>query len=443
MKAFTISTLLTLLIPNCFSQDTLPYYFQCLPCAPEYNDLNKLKFLDDSTAAFVGDFLETDCFSDLKGILLLKNGEIINPPQPTIPYYSEDFIISDIVEYNGKYIAAGSVGIQDISTWTNLDSLNVEVVGTNFFEDRIKLAVDTSLNLLYWGSGEIESVNGTTLNKSFGYYDGTSAHFIDVPFSETFGFYSFIVPEPGIVWLQPDGGSLQLYEYNYFTDTVTLMENPLSVPPYFATMFYDDFNDSSIYLYEVQFLTYENQLAKYKNGVWSDSIVPWGIQNIFQGPDDYVFMTGCFDYYCEINFGTVNFPTLTPGVLKNTRLPISSKGIFNSGEYYMYGNMEDVMNDCETFGKLVDTIIVTNIEELANEINIYPNPVSTGLTYQLPSQLKQEIIKIYLIDPTGRAVKSFTLIEKYLDLTEIPTGIYYLLFSTNERTYTFKILKTE
>jgi len=154
-------------------------------------------------------------------------------------------------------------------------------------------------------------------------------------------------------------------------------------------------------------------------------------------------MTGCFDYDCEINFGTVNFPTLTPGILKNTQLPMSSKGIFNSGEYYMYGNMEDVMDDCEPFGKLVDTIIVAYIEELANEINIYPNPVSTGLTYQLTSNLKQEIIKIYLIDPMGRAVKSFSPIEKYIDLTEIPTGIYYLLFSTNERTYTSRILKTD
>ena len=112
MKAFTISTFLTLLITKCYCQDTLPYYFQCLTCAPEYGSYTKLEFLDDSTAAFVGNFLETECFSDLKGILLLKNGEIIAPPQPTIPYYGDDYIISDIVEYDGKYIAAGSMGGQ-------------------------------------------------------------------------------------------------------------------------------------------------------------------------------------------------------------------------------------------------------------------------------------------------------------------------------------------
>lgn len=441
MKATLIFALLTLAFIKGYSQDTLPYYFQCLPCAPEYNDINKLKFLDDSTAAFVGNFLETECFSDLKGILLLKNGEIIYTPQPSIPYYSEDYVISDVIKYDGKYIAGGSMGIQEISTWTNLDSLNVEVVGTNYYPDRIKLAVDTSLNLLYWASGEIESVNGSVINKSFGYYDGVTAHLIDVPFSETYGFISLIVPEPGKVWLQPDGGSLQLYEYNYYTDTVTLMENPLSVPPFFGALFYEGFNDSSIYLFEVSLLTSDNQLARYKNGVWSDSVITWGFGGIFQGPDDYVFMTGCFDYYCEINFGTVNFPTLTPGVLKNTQLPMSSKGIFNSGEYYMYGNMEDVLDDCETFGKLVDTIIVANITEFTYEINIYPNPVSTSLTYELPSKLSQEIITIYLIDPTGRVVKSFTPIENYIDLTEIPTGIYYLLFLTNERTYSNKILK--
>ncbi|MEI2673819.1 MAG: T9SS type A sorting domain-containing protein [Chitinophagaceae bacterium] len=442
MKAFTISTFLTLLITKGYCQDTLPYYFQCLPCAPEYNSYNKLEFLDDSTAAFVGNFLETECFSDLKGILLLKNGEIIAPPQPTILYYADDFIISDIVEYNGKYIAAGSMGIQDISTWTNFDSLNVEVVGTNYFIDRIKLAVDTSLNLLYWAGGEIESVNGSVVNKSFGYYDGTSAHLIDVPFSETYGFNSMIIPEPGIVWIQPDGGSLQLYEYNFYTDTVTLMENPLSVPPYYGAEFYDGFNDSAIYLFEIQYLTPENQLAKYKNGEWSDFIETWGVEEIFQGPDDYVFMTGCFDYYCEINFGTVNFPVLTPAVLKNTMLPVSSKGIFNSGEYYMYGNMEDVMDDCETFGKLVDTIIVTEIEEFSNDINIYPNPVVTVLVYELPSSLTQEILKICLVDQLGKTIKTFAPCEKYLQLPEISEGLYYLLFVTNDMKISKTIIKT-
>ena len=442
MKAFTISTFLTLLITKCYCQDTLPYYFQCLTCAPEYGSYTKLEFLDDSTAAFVGNFLETECFSDLKGILLLKNGEIIAPPQPTIPYYGDDYIISDIVEYDGKYIAAGSMGIQDISTWTNLDSLNVEVVGTNYFLDRIKLAVDTSLNLLYWAGGEIESVNGSAVNKSFGYYDGTSAHLIDVPFPEAYGFNSMIIPEPGIVWLQPDGGSLQLYEYNFYTDTVTLMENPLSVPPYYGAEFYDGFKDSAIYLFEIQYLTPENQLAKYKNGEWSDSIETWGVDEIFQGPDDYVFMTGCFDYYCEINFGTVDFPVLTPAVLKNTKLPVSSKGIFNSGEYYIYGNMEDVMDDCESFGKLVDTIIVADIEEITNEINIYPNPVTSGLTYELPSNLQQEILKICLVDQFGRTVKTFYPNGNYLNLTENSEGLYYLLFISSENTFTYKLVKT-
>lgn len=441
MKNFTISALLTLIIHYCFSQDTLPYYFQCLPCAPEYGDLSKLKFLDDSTSAFIGDFLETDCFSDLKGVLLLKNGEIINPPQPTIPYYAEDFAISDIVKFDGKYIAAGSVGIQDISTWTNLDSLNVEVVGTNYFKDRIKLVVDTSLNLLYWGSGEIESVNGSVINKSFGYYDGTAAHLIDVPFPETYGFISLFVPEPGILWLQPDGGSMDLYEYNYYTGNITIRENPLSVSAPFGSHLFDDFKDSSFYLYESHFILPDNQLAKYKNGVWSDSLVTWGIQNIFQGPDDYVFMTGCFDYYCEINFGTIDFPVLTPAVLKNTMLPYTAKGIFNSGEYYIYGYMEDVMDDCETFGKLVDTIIIADIEEITKEINIYPNPVS-GLLY-LDIPIGNNTIEINLRDESGKIVKKLSPTEKHLNVLELPEGMYFITILSNESFISLKIIKTE
>lgn len=443
MKAFTISTFLTLLITKFYCQDTLPYYFQCLPCAPEYNSYNKLEFLDDSTAAFVGNFLETKCFPDLKGILLLKNGEIIEQPQPTIPYYADDFIISDIAEYDGKYIAAGSMGIQDISTWTNLDSLNIDVVGTNYFLDRIKLAVDTSLNLLYWSSGEIESVNGSVVNKSFGYYDGTSAHLIDFPFPETYGFNSMIIPEPGIVWLQPDGGTLQLYEYNFYTDTVTLMENPLSVPPYYGAEFYDGFKDSAIYLFEIQFLTPENQLAKYKNGEWSDSIETWGVDEIFQGPDDYVFMTGCFDYYCEINFGTIDFPTLTPAVLKNTELPGSSTGIFNNGEYYMYGNMEDVMDDCETFGKLVDTIIVSSISDFSNNLIIFPNPVSDLLTINVPLNLQNELVSISLYNQFGALLTYDDINFSKILFEAYPTGLYYLTIESKTGTFTYKVIKTQ
>ena len=153
-------------------------------------------------------------------------------------------------------------------------------------------------------------------------------------------------------------------------------------------------------------------------------------------------MTGCFDYYCEINFGTVDFPVLTPAVLKNTKLPVSSKGIFNSGEYYIYGNMEDVMDDCESFGKLVDTIIVADIEEITNEINIYPNPVTSGLTYELPSNLQQEILKICLVDQFGITVKTFYPNGNYLNLTENSEGLYYLLFISSENTFTYKLVKT-
>ncbi|MBL4706710.1 MAG: T9SS type A sorting domain-containing protein, partial [Flavobacteriales bacterium] len=73
----------------------------------------------------------------------------------------------------------------------------------------------------------------------------------------------------------------------------------------------------------------------------------------------------------------------------------------------------------------------------ANEISIYPNPASAHITINT----EDKIASITVLDLTGKVVKNPTLNTNSIDVSNLPTGVYFLQVLTQKGTVTKKFIK--
>jgi hypothetical protein len=75
------------------------------------------------------------------------------------------------------------------------------------------------------------------------------------------------------------------------------------------------------------------------------------------------------------------------------------------------------------------------------ELRYFPNPVSSTLTYQLPSGTGKH--KIQVMDLSGKVVLSTPLVEtsteNYIDMSGFSTGLYLIQISEKGFTKSFRI----
>jgi hypothetical protein len=92
-------------------------------------------------------------------------------------------------------------------------------------------------------------------------------------------------------------------------------------------------------------------------------------------------------------------------------------------------------------------VLVSAVEEnLENtvKVTVYPNPASDHLNVRFEEPLDAEV-KINIINTQGILVKSdimeVTLIEKELDLRELPSGTYFLRLIKEKKSNVYKVVK--
>ncbi len=117
----------------------------------------------------------------------------------------------------------------------------------------------------------------------------------------------------------------------------------------------------------------------------------------------------------------------------NTLITTTTTNIFKptaSGEYYarIFGDNCAAFSSCYSF-------LFTAVTDIANEINIYPNPV----TNMLYIDSKLPINKIFIYNLLGN--KIYEGVENQINMNNFSDGIYNLVLNTTNETKTLKIVK--
>jgi hypothetical protein len=93
--------------------------------------------------------------------------------------------------------------------------------------------------------------------------------------------------------------------------------------------------------------------------------------------------------------------------------------------------------------KLIITNVEENLEEPVN-VTIYPNPTSETIKILFETVTDKEI-SVYLLDAQGKLVKTdkieTTILEKQIDMQDLPAGIYYLRLIKGKLVNVYKVVK--
>jgi hypothetical protein len=93
--------------------------------------------------------------------------------------------------------------------------------------------------------------------------------------------------------------------------------------------------------------------------------------------------------------------------------------------------------------KLIITAVEENLEEPV-KVTIYPNPTSETIKILFETVTDKEI-SVYLLDAQGKLVKTdqieATVLEKQIDMQDLPAGIYYLRLIKGKLVNVYKVVK--
>jgi hypothetical protein len=118
--------------------------------------------------------------------------------------------------------------------------------------------------------------------------------------------------------------------------------------------------------------------------------------------------------------------------------PLSNSTPLENGITYY---ASQTINGCESTNRLPVTVQITLNNDEFDTIKIvyYPNPVIDILTIQASIELKNA--KIYNVLGQPIFQKRFNSNEIQLNISNVPTGTYFVIVESDDRKETFKILK--
>jgi hypothetical protein len=93
--------------------------------------------------------------------------------------------------------------------------------------------------------------------------------------------------------------------------------------------------------------------------------------------------------------------------------------------------------------QLIITTVEENLEVLVDVV-VYPNPASDVVNIRFDSPVEGEIT-LTILDSQGKLFKSdvieSTMLEKQINLQDIPAGIYYLRLTRGKLVNVYKVVK--
>ena len=278
-------------------------------------------------------------------------------------------------------------------------------------------------------SGDYLSYGGIIFWENVG---TASAPSFTSPVSDPFGAVSVdsaYINVPALADLDNDGDLdilSSIYDNNYNTEFVYYENIGTASAPNFAAPVDDPFN-------------LDNQIAE-----WAAPIL---VDLDLDG--DYDIVAGVLETYGVIayfeNVGTAASPSF--GNIQSNPFNLTSV------EYFAFPASGDLDNDGDIdlmvgeyyesgvarFHYFENDSINVSISELSeNNIRIYPSPAKDFIAFELDF-IPESVL---LIDATGQTVQMVSpMMKGQIDLTELPSGIYFVRVSTSNQTLTKRVVK--
>ncbi|MFL3662628.1 MAG: SBBP repeat-containing protein [Flavobacteriales bacterium] len=304
----------------------------------------------------------------------------------------------------GVYICGYFSGITDFDPGINTYNLTSAGSEDVFIQ---KLSQCNSLaNYTYINNG---SGNYTFTNTSSGNFNKSHWAFGDGTISIlTSSNHTFTNNGTFIVVLTINDSTLGTSCYNYFLDTITVtgVTNPLQCNAGFVM--YPDTSTGNITV--INSSTGSNLTYLWNFGDGNTSTLQHPNHTYSTAGPFYLCLTvddgnSCIDTYCD---------------------SIGSNGVV----FKQNGFTINVISPPIITG-------VKNVEKIISEITIYPNPTSN----QLIIDSEQKINEISIIDITGKTLRVYTTSLNSINVSDLPSGIYFIKLITNENTMTKKLIK--
>lgn len=138
---------------------------------------------------------------------------------------------------------------------------------------------------------------------------------------------------------------------------------------------------------------------------------------------------------------------------------VKQEVIASAGGYSLNGNLSISWTLGETIiptlqnGDLILThgfqqqLIITSVEENLEElvkVTVYPNPACDYINISFGEPLDGEV-RVFLINSQGKLVKTDvigeTIVEKQMNLQDLPGGVYYLKLTKGKLSNVYKVVK--
>ena len=176
--------------------------------------------------------------------------------------------------------------------------------------------------------------------------------------------------------------------------------------------------------------------------IGANTFVDYTVVNLTSGTATSLFV----ELYSIVGGSSIEVRLIGAGGLFDTyTLDVTSTGPVEFGfiadELLLSVEFEDLgLTNAELVGQIEfgDCVILGVEDNLADLINIYPNPATTTLNIDIPSNI--EVLDVALYDILGKNTGA-VLVNGTMDVSNLSRGVYILNVKTDQGTLTQKVIK--
>lgn len=193
--------------------------------------------------------------------------------------------------------------------------------------------------------------------------------------------------------------------------------------------FVDTVDNENYEMYDIQFVTPSPEAITFK---WE------AVQNTFPSGWSYSICDqgGCYvGLPATATMNPISLVDAQNGVFGFIKLNLTTGSVYGHGVMKIYVYDSNDYNRGDTISFDITNLAPSSIQEEEAVFSVYPNPVVDLL------QWEGDVSQVEIYDASGRKSLSLDRPQSPLNLSQLPAGMYHVLFNTNGQLFTQKVFK--